>query len=303
MPSEYVSSAASLDENRPLDYEEFLNSNPSFSSLLARVIGEDPRQTLRSCSPSRSSRSSETRQHRRLALEEELKSIKARSDALEHEIHRADEAASRAEYAEVRLRDALDAVGAAEEATEKVTVELMRSREELRGQEVEIRRLERALSEAEERTIREEQKKIEAEKAARQAKQSAREAENALRIHEARAQGREEGLRDGMLKEFNQKRGSVWEKGHQRGYDEGRGDGVEEGRINGWNEGVKYGKNQGFDEGREYGRAEEREHALAAFDRFIEEEFGGREETNNLAGRWRNSLYYTDNESQSDGDE
>ncbi|KAL0565815.1 hypothetical protein V5O48_016200, partial [Marasmius crinis-equi] len=278
MPVEYPPSRLDSDDST-LNYEEYLNQNPNFSSMLERIIGEDPRETLRSESPSRlGSSRSEHRSYRRIVLEEELKSIKARSDALEFEIQRADDAVSRAEYAEARLRNALDGTMAAEEATEKVTEELMRSREQVREHETEIHRLERELSLAEERASHEEQRKTEAEQLARQAKQSAREAENALRIHEARAQGREEGIKNGMLKEFSQKKGHVWEKGYQRGYDEGRGDGFEEGRINGWNEGMKYGKSQGFEEGRDYGRAEERENALAAFDKFIEEEIQGRDE-------------------------
>ncbi|KAG7098661.1 hypothetical protein E1B28_000577 [Marasmius oreades] len=175
----------------------------------------------------------------------------------------------------------------------------MRSREQLEVRQSELLRLEQALRRAEERGNCEELGKIEAKRLARQAKEDVRKAESALRMHEARAKGREEGLKDGMIKEFSQKRDSIWQKGYQRGYDEGRGAGFEQGRINGWNEGMKYGKNQGLEEGIGIGKAEEREHALAAFDRFIREEIEDQDKRHSMVQRWT-TIQDTDHGSQSE---
>uniref|UniRef100_A0A0W0FGZ5 Essential protein Yae1 N-terminal domain-containing protein n=1 Tax=Moniliophthora roreri TaxID=221103 RepID=A0A0W0FGZ5_MONRR len=295
MPTEYIANNGSYqddsrswhDQSNDVQDRELVSGLTTLS-VLAQALGENP-ATIEAFSRSgpkprseekASSKGKKSRRPRRVpsALEEYLKSIKARSDELESEFRRADEAVSRAESAEARLKDAFTEIITAETARARVELNLIRSEEQVEWQNREIERLKQALGEARDQAIQERQKKVEAERALHEARHKVREARNNLRIQEARERGREEGIKVGMLKQFNDKREDVWESGYGTGYEEGRADGYEEGQSDGWNEGLKHGVRQGLSEGREKGRAEERARALNAFDRFIREEIENRNE-------------------------
>ncbi|KAJ3934020.1 MAG: hypothetical protein NXY57DRAFT_745554 [Lentinula lateritia] len=197
---------------------------------------------------------------------DEVRSFSGQEDRLSFETHRADEAISRAEYAETRLKDAFERLTEAEEARSRSEIHSIKVEEDLHR-------------------YREQQEKSASEREVEKIRVANLELQSKFRSYQAKEQGREEGLKSGMLKQFHENRQYIWEEGFS--------DGFEEGREAGFKEGNRKGRKEGVREGREQGRREERRNALEAFDRFIREERegeGDRERTR----RWTESVYYTD---------
>ncbi|KAJ4483307.1 hypothetical protein J3R30DRAFT_1761304 [Lentinula aciculospora] len=226
------------------------------------------------------------RQQRHLpiaSLLDEVRYFSEKEDRLGLEMHRTEEAISRAEYAETQLKEAFDKLTEAEEARSQSEIHSIRVQEDLHRQKEQVARLQQELREAQIQIERLQQEKsaseIEVEKirAAKTALQSK------FRSYQAKEEGREEGLKSGMLKQFQENRQYVWEAGFS--------DGFEEGKAAGSKEGTRKGRKEGVREGREQGRREERRNALEAFDRFIKEE---REGEGDRTRRWTESVYYTE---------
>ncbi|KAJ4477070.1 hypothetical protein C8J55DRAFT_516544 [Lentinula edodes] len=217
---------------------------------------------------------------------DEVRSFSGQDDRLTFETHRADEAISRAEYAETRLKDAFERLTEAEEARSQSEIHSIQVEEDLHRYREQVTRVQQELRDAQIQIESLRQEKSASEKEVEKIRVSNLELQSKFRSYQAKEQGREEGLKSGMLKQFHENRQYIWEAGFS--------DGFEEGREAGFKEGNRKGRKEGVREGREQGRREERRNALEAFDRFIREEREG-EDDRERTRRWTESVYYTDN--------
>ncbi|KAJ3806483.1 hypothetical protein F5876DRAFT_91051 [Lentinula aff. lateritia] len=185
-------------------------------------------------------------------------------------MHRANEAISRAEYAETRLKDAFERLTEAEEARSQSEIHSIKVEEDLHRYREQATRVQQESRDARIQIESLRQEKSASEREVEKIRVANLELQSKFRSYQAKEQGREEGLKSGMLKQFHENRQYIWEAGFSDGFEEGREAGFEEGNRKGRKEGVR--------EGREQGRREERRNALDAFDRFIKEEREGEDD-------------------------
>ena len=245
-------------------------------SPLARFLQDPAVLELSKSKPKGHHRSSRSRERRTpsltaLALVEEERQVnhlkallRNVTDRLEHELRRADEADTRAQYAEIRARDTTKQLVAAETAQREAEAGLQQSNIDNKKYQIQFERLEREMKHLKADILRLEEEKEGLEESNVKAKESSRHYQNALRDYEAREVGRKGGRQRGMQQCFEEGREEGWSLGHDEGFEEGRQEGFEEGVI--------AGRKEGFSKGREQGRDEERKNAMEAFDRFMNDE-------------------------------
>lgn len=181
--------------------------------------------------------------------------LRIAADKLEEAVRRANAAASRARSAESCAADILVKVSVAESAQYRSEREAMQEVERQRRMteetEAELRRVQHNMErlESENEMLRRSIEKVKETKGRYAEAYRELEAQQGSRVLEVKrsfAEGRLEG----------------WNAGRAHGYEEGRRDGYRRGR--------REGRRAGRDEGRQ----EAREEALAAFDRYVEDEYG-----------------------------
>jgi hypothetical protein len=185
-------------------------------------------------------------------------------DRLEQEMHRADEAVARADFAERQEREALVRAKVAEAERERQENESIRLERDMREYQI---RLEASQREAkwlqdDARSMKRELQELQDSEA--KAQELIRKHQTALREYEI--QGKE---RESQIKVLVDR---WYENGREDGHDEGYEIGFRDGRKLGVKEGLKKGRKEGVKEGWEQGRNEERRNAIEAFDRFLSED-------------------------------
>ncbi|KAF8893959.1 hypothetical protein BD779DRAFT_1435577 [Infundibulicybe gibba] len=256
--------------NSPSPLAQLLEDPTAFQTSSKSKAKRDHRNSSRSRSRDRSASIIG------LALVEEerqannLKSIlRSTTTRLEFEIRRAEDMASRAEYAEMRALDATTKLMSAESARQQAELTGSRLGEEVRRYQTQLANLERELGRLKSDVHRLEQHNREVSDQAEEARDKSQKHHIALQEYEAREEGREQARKFAMNRCFDDGWEEGWSVGHSEGYKEGKRDGHKEG--------VKIGRREGLAEGRERGRNEERRNALEAFDRFLDEEMDGDE--------------------------
>ncbi|KAJ3777852.1 hypothetical protein FB446DRAFT_76310 [Lentinula raphanica] len=220
-----------------------------------------------------------------VSLLDEVRTFSEQEHRLEYETHRAEEAISRAEYAETRLKDAFDQLMEAEEARSQAEIHSIKVEEDLHRHKEQLKRVESECANARTQIEQLQQAKSISEKEVEKAMAANFELQSQFRSYQAKEEGRGEGLKNGILRQFNENRQYVWEAGFS--------DGFEEGKEAGLKEGLRKGRKEGVREGIKQGRREERKNAIEAFDRFIREKCEGEDEEQTRT-RWTESVYYTE---------
>jgi len=229
--------------------------------------------------------------------------LRITGERLDAELRRAEQAESRAEYSETRLRELQIRLSSTDVARHQAELEAARLKEEVKRYRMQAEISEGELQRTRDNNTTLTRQKDGAVREETKARELAREYLQKIREYEARDDGREEGRRIGIRKGYN----AGWEEcrpvahaeGYNQGYEEGCADGYTEGhsegfnagRLAGFEEGKKKGRADGISEGIARGRKEEREHALHEFDKFLTEEMGGSEyDRNERTDRWVQSI-------------
>jgi flagellar biosynthesis/type III secretory pathway protein FliH len=181
--------------------------------------------------------------------------LRTAGDCLEYETRRANNADSRAEYAEMRTKDAVARLMATEFALSQEEIESKRWKEEAKRFEDKAQEVERELGNLREDMRRVERDRDEVKGRTSMMRDEARKLQLKLNDYQARERGKEEGRRLARERLFEE----GWEAGHEEGFEAGRQDGYEEGLRDGGSEGFKRGRRQGKDG-----------QALKAFDKFLD---------------------------------
>ncbi|KAG2368338.1 hypothetical protein BDR07DRAFT_1448241 [Suillus spraguei] len=190
--------------------------------------------------------------------------LRSTGDRLDQEMRRAKQAESKAEFAELRVRELTVRVSAAETGKRYAELDAERANEEMRRYQMRIESLERQVTkfQADIRIL--ERQRNEADESASRARDTAR--KNVI----------EESPIYDRKKWFVTGHNEGWDAGYAEGFDDGREDGFEEGRQYGiregresrFKQGRKMGRTEGFENDREQGRHEKRQSAHHAFDKF-----------------------------------
>lgn len=195
--------------------------------------------------------------------------LRSTGDRLDQETRRANQAESKADFAERRVLELTARVSAAEMGKHYAELDASRANEEAKRYQMRIECLERELKQlqADIRTI--EKQRDEADASATRARDTARK----FQIELAKQQAIDEGLEQSSKKWFITGHAEGFDDGREDGFEEGRQHGIREGRELGFKQGRKSGRKEGFESGHEQGRREEHERALLAFDEFFAAEF------------------------------
>ncbi|KAG0706092.1 hypothetical protein DFH29DRAFT_903561 [Suillus ampliporus] len=208
--------------------------------------------------------------------------LRSTGNRLDQEMRRANQAESKAEFAELRVRELTSSVSAAEMGKRYAELDAGRANEEIRRHQMRIESLEKEVKQlhADIRIL--ERQRNEADESASRARDTARKFQIELSKQQIKGQGIEESRRYGSKKWFVTGHNEGWDAGYAEGFEDGREDGFEEGRQYGiregresnpgFKQGRKIGRKEGFESGREQGRHEEHERALHAFDEFFASE-------------------------------
>lgn len=196
--------------------------------------------------------------------------LRTSGDRLEHETRRADEAMSRAEYAQLQADQYLQQLTTTQQTSNDLErrarhaeSEAASLRRQLEASEERVRQLERNCTDLED-------EREEWTQRMSNVKKELRDLELAALGHEAREKGWQEGIKIGMMKRLNEERQKLWNTGY--------GEGSKAARSSAVKEGIRIGRREGLEEGREQGRNEERRNALEAFQVFLSEEMDGTDE-------------------------
>lgn len=194
-----------------------------------------------------------------------LKSLlRSTGDRLEYEIRRADDATTRAEYAETRAKEVCARLGISEASRSRSEMEATKSNDEARLYRLRLESAEHEMGRLRSDIEHLQKRRKEAEELVSKTNDAARGFQVALDDYKAREREREDVAQIELDTWFSQ--------GKEDGWDAGHAEGLEEGRSEGFKHGLKIGKKEGFDEGLKIGRKEERQNALQAFDRFLADE-------------------------------
>lgn len=251
-----------------------LLKDPAFINAIDHA---DERRTRRQSSSSRHREprySASTIMSLVLAEEEKqshhLRSIlRSTGDRLDQETRRANQAETKAEFAERRVQELTIRVSAIETGKHYAELDATRANEEIKRHQMRIESLEREVKQLQADIRRLEKQKNEAEESATRARDTARRFQIDLSKQQARDESIEESQRYGLQKWFVAGHTKGFEEGRDDGFEEGRQSGISEGRELGFKQGRKVGRKEGFEDGREEGRQEEHERALLAFDKFF----------------------------------
>lgn len=180
---------------------------------------------------------------------------------------RADDAVSRAEYAERREKEALAAVQRLEETKLKLQEELWAVESASRDYQVQLELTERELrvSQRDGELLQHETKLL--DRTCRETQEKCRQYQASFRKYEERMSTQETEMQNSMQKWFISGEGQGYEVGYSEGY--------REGRVDGKQHGIRLGRKEGLREGRESGRTEERRNAMEAMDRFLAQQSHG----------------------------
>ena len=206
--------------------------------------------------------------------------LRSTGDRLDREMRRANQAVTRAEQSEARVRELTSRVTAAESGKHYAELEASSAQEEIKRHQLQIQSLEMELRRLRSDVALLERQRNEAEESATRARDTARKFQLELRTLQAEDAGRDEGQRFGIRKWFNSGHMEGYDTGYAEGFESGREEGFEHGREYGFTEGQelgikqgeKIGRQDGYDEGWEEGRGAERDHALQTFDNFFNAE-------------------------------
>lgn len=201
----------------------------STSTLMSLVVAEEEKQA----------------QHLRSTL-------RSTGDRLDQEMRRAKQAESKAEFAELRVRELTVRVSAAETGKRYAELDAERANEEMRRYQMRIESLERQVTkfQADIRIL--ERQRNEADESASRARDTARKFQIELSKQQAKENVIEESPIYDRKKWFVTGHNEGWDAGYAEGFDDGREDGFEEGRQYG----IREGRESRFKQGRKMGRTE-----------------------------------------------
>lgn len=209
--------------------------------------------------------------------------LRTTAERLEDERVRANQAENRADFNESRVRELQMKLTNSEATKHSADLETERAKDESHRLKMQMDMLEREAQRLRNSLANMTKRKDEAEREASEAQDTTRKVEQRLREYEAEQEGRDEGRRLAIKKNYDAGWRECWpvahEEGQTRGYEAGHEEGYAKGRaeakLTSYEEGRKKGKQEGYQEGMERGTREERDRALKEFDRFLEEEVSG----------------------------
>ena len=234
-----------------------------------------PKSRNKSRSPARRS-SSRKRSTDRLRSEQwsdagNLRSLlRSTGDRLEHEVRRAEEAISRAEYAQIQVDQNFTKYIAAQNSLQDAELRAREADAQSSSYKRQLEIMRDRLDEMNQRCLHLEDERDELARRVSNTKAELRELQLTVRSQEARDQGWEEGVKLGMMKRLNEER--------QKILDTGFAEGTKAARASALREGIRIGRKEGLAEGREQGMNEERRNAQEAFQVFLSEEMEGTDE-------------------------
>jgi flagellar biosynthesis/type III secretory pathway protein FliH len=214
------------------------SSSPRYSAstLMSLVVAEEEKQA----------------QHLRSTL-------RSTGDRLDQEMRRANQAESKAEFAELRTQDLTIRLSAAETGKHYAELDALRANEEIRRHQMRIESLEKQVTKLQADIRLLERQRNEADESASRARDTARKFQIELSKQQAKEKVVEESSIYGRKKWFVTGHNEGWDAGYAEGFDDGREDGFEEGRQygvregreSGFKQGHKTGRKEGFENGRE----------------------------------------------------